>query len=166
MLGEAMQKYGHGDRTGIAGKHIEKDLSRFTGHPRNNHLKMWRGFCAWMVDHYKMNTDPSDGIKRARTAKTDGHIPWTDEQIETFRTFWPIGTMERLAFELIYWTGARVSDAIRLGRGNVKTVRPSGTFSSNQVASFGAVSALAREVVFQISRNSAPMHFRIVRLGA
>ncbi len=51
--------------------------------------------------------------------KSDGHIPWSTEEVEAFRAFWPIGTMERLALELIYWTGARVSDAIRLGEGNV-----------------------------------------------
>lgn len=119
MLDDAMQRYGHGDRSGLAEKHIEKDLSRFTGHARNNHLKMWRGFCAWMVDHYKMRVDPSDGIKRAKTPKTDGHSPWSDEEVEAFRNYWPIDSMERLALELIFWTGARVSDAIRLGPGNV-----------------------------------------------
>ena len=31
-----------------------------------------------------------------------------------------MGSVERLAFELIYRTGARVSDAVRLGPGNVE----------------------------------------------
>lgn len=119
MLDEAMQKYGQGDRNHLAARHIEKDLTRFTGHARNNHLKMWRSLCAWMLDHYHMSINPSDGIKRVKTAKTDGHIPWTAEEVKTFRAFWPISTMERLTFELIFWTGARVSDAIRLGRGNI-----------------------------------------------
>lgn len=119
MLDQLAQKYGHGRRDGLSAKHIEKDLSRFTGHARNNHLKMWRGFCAWLVDHYRLGVNPSDGIKRSKTAKSDGHLPWSEGEIEKFREFWPIGTMERLAFELIHWTGARVSDVIRVGVGNI-----------------------------------------------
>lgn len=119
MIDEAREMYGHANRSELAKHHIEKDLSRFTSHARNNHLRMWRGFCAWMVDHYNLTVDPSDGIKRARTVKSDGHEPWSEHEIKVFRTFWPIGTMQRLAFELIFWTGARVSDAIRLGPGNI-----------------------------------------------
>ena len=32
-----------------------------------------------------------------------------------FRNFWAIGTMQRLALELMYFTGTRVGDAYRLG---------------------------------------------------
>jgi integrase len=119
MLDEVAQMYGFGRVKGLQQKHIQKDLERFSGHAHNNHLKMWRGFCKWMQYQYKLESDPSDGIKRAKTAKSDGHIPWDTDQIEQFRAYWPIGTMERLAFELIFWTGARVSDAIRLGEGHI-----------------------------------------------
>ena len=57
--------------------------------------------------------------RRAKTAKSDGHEPWSEEDVAKFRGYWPIGSMERLAFELLHWTGARVSDGIRLGEGNV-----------------------------------------------
>ena len=51
--------------------------------------------------------------------KSDGHVAWSKDEISVFRTFWPIRTSERLAFEVIYFTGARISDAFRLGQGNV-----------------------------------------------
>lgn len=113
------EHYGSGRVVDLRRKHIEHDLSRMTGHARNLQLKTWRAFCAWMVDHYELPADPSDGIKRALTPKTEGHLPWSAEHVAAFRAYWPIGTMERLAFELIHWTGARVVDAVRLGEGNV-----------------------------------------------
>ena len=119
ILDDLIELYGHASREGLARRHIDKDLDRFTGSVRNNHLKVWRGFCAWMVDHYKLAENPSDGIKKSKVAKTDGHIPWDEDQTTKFRAYWPIGTMERLTFELIFWTGARVSDAIRLGPRNI-----------------------------------------------
>lgn len=46
-------------------------------------------------------------------------IPVVEGEIEDFRAHWSIDTPERLAFEVIFWTGARISDAVRLGHGNV-----------------------------------------------
>ncbi len=119
MLDDLAINYGHARTQHLRGEHIKKDLARFSGHARNNHLKMWRGFCKFLVDHYRLDADPSDGIKRSKVAKSDGHVPWNTDQVARFRDYWHIGTMERLAFELIFWTGARVSDAIRLGEGSI-----------------------------------------------
>jgi integrase len=47
------------------------------------------------------------------------HAPWTPDDKARFRAFWPVGTRERLAFEIFNWFGARVNDAVRLGEGNV-----------------------------------------------
>lgn len=74
-----------------------------------------RGFCNWLVEHDHLTANPSDGIRRSRTPQSNGHRPWTDEEIAYLRGYWNIGTIERLAFELIFWTGARVCDAVRLG---------------------------------------------------
>jgi integrase len=52
--------------------------------------------------------------------KSDGHEMWTDSDLEKFRTTWPLGTRERLAMELLYWTGLRRGDAVRLGKQHVK----------------------------------------------
>ena len=119
MLDDVAERYGHASRRDLASKHITKDLSGFSAHTRNNRLKMWRGFCKWMVEHDELPHDPSDGLKKSPTTKSDGHVPWSHDEIEAFRAYWPLGSVERLAFELIYWTGARVSDAVRLGPGNV-----------------------------------------------
>ena len=41
--------------------------------------------------------------------------PWTSEQLERLRIRWPAGTMQRLAFELLLWTGRRLSDVRLIG---------------------------------------------------
>ncbi|SHM20561.1 hypothetical protein SAMN05444389_10518 [Paracoccus solventivorans] len=35
------------------------------------------------------------------------------------RAHWKIGTVQRAAFELLYWTAARTNDAVTLGPRNV-----------------------------------------------
>jgi site-specific recombinase XerD len=46
----------------------------------------------------------------------EGFHCWTGDEIAAFRETYPVGTKERLAFELLYWTGQRRGDIVRLGR--------------------------------------------------
>lgn len=36
--------------------------------------------------------------------------------MEAYRAHWPVGSRQRMAFEVLHWSGARCSDAVRLGR--------------------------------------------------
>ena len=90
-----------------------------------------------MAEEYKLDRNPAATVKRSKTDQSDGHTPWTLDDVEAFRSRWPINTVERLAFELIFWTGARVSDAIRLGEGNEDR---DGWLTFNQVKTGGEVS--------------------------
>lgn len=45
--------------------------------------------------------------------KGAGFYPWNEDDIATFRAYWPLGTKPRLAMELVLWTGARRGDAHR-----------------------------------------------------
>ena len=135
-LDDIGEKYGSGRVADLKATHIKIDLSHFEEHARNNRLKVWRAFGAWMAEEHKIE-NPAAAVKRSKTAKTDGHLPWGLEEVAAFRERWIIGTMERLAFELIFWTGARVSDAVRLGEGNVDR---EGWLSFIQVKTGGEVS--------------------------
>lgn len=75
-------------------------------------LKTWRFICK------TLRPDPSRSVK-AMKAKTEGYAPWEAEDVARFRARWPIGTAPRAAMELLYWTGARISDAVKIGRGNI-----------------------------------------------
>ncbi len=55
--------------------------------------------------------------RRPRLLKTgDGHRPWEEHEIKTFRKFWKQGTLERTAFELGLNTGQRGQDLIAMAR--------------------------------------------------
>ena len=44
------------------------------------------------------------------------HRAWTDQEIAAFEAKWPIGTRERLAFDLLLFTGQRVGDVASMRR--------------------------------------------------
>lgn len=55
--------------------------------------------------------------------KSEGYIPWSEEDIAQFEKRWPIGTKERLAMALLLFTGCRRSDVSTLGRQHLKDGR-------------------------------------------
>ena len=122
--------YGKASVTQLERRHILKDLSRFDGHPQRNQLKMWRHFAKWLVIKYGLEIDPTDGIKRADVAKSDGHTPWTAQDVRKFRAHFDLKDPARLCFELLYWTGGRISDMTHIGRGNITD---DGWLSFNQI---------------------------------
>jgi len=73
-----------------------------------------------------LKIDPSKDMVRAPVVKSDGHIPWTHDDIEMFRNHHALNTHPRMAFELLYYTGASMVDAVRLGPGSI---RPGGWLS-------------------------------------
>lgn len=88
-----------------------------TPHAANNFLKAMRGFFAWAVDEKLVPVDPTKGIKLLAGANdADGFHTWTQEELDRFEARWPIGTRERLAFDLLLYTGLRRGDAVRVGR--------------------------------------------------
>lgn len=113
------EAYGHVAIAGLQAKHIRADLTKLPPNPANARLKAWRMLCAVAVEVSLISASPTDGIKRQPPPKTDGHLPWTRDHIDAFRAYWPIGSDQRLAFEILYWTGARISDAVRLSEGMV-----------------------------------------------
>lgn len=112
-------RYGTAKLADLQARHIRLDIARMTPNPATTRLKAWRAACQWWAYVGLMDTDPSDAIKRPKAAATDGHTPWTRADVEAFRAYWPIAAPERLAFELAYWTGARVSDLCALSEAKI-----------------------------------------------
>lgn len=63
---------------------------------------------AWRTDN------PMDHVDY-RPKKTEGFHSWTEAEIAQYRAKWALGTKQRLALELMLWTGKRRSDAVALG---------------------------------------------------
>jgi integrase len=99
----------------LEARHIRADISTLSPNPAGQRLKAWRMLCAFATETGLVDADPSNGVKSPRAPKSDGHPPWTAEDIAQFRARWPIGTTPRAAMELLHWTGARISDAVRIG---------------------------------------------------
>ncbi|ARO14397.1 putative tyrosine recombinase [Ketogulonicigenium robustum] len=94
--------------------HLRKDIRAFTPGAQQNRIKAWRSILKFAVEEGQIASDPSFGLK-AQIGEVRPHRQWTQSEIETFRSQWPMTTAERRAFEVIYWTGARCVDAVRLG---------------------------------------------------
>ncbi|WP_244427733.1 tyrosine-type recombinase/integrase [Sinorhizobium fredii] len=62
-----------------------------------------------------MSTNPAVGINRLNMASEGWHT-WTPGEIDQYRKRHPIGTKARLAMEIMINVGARISDAVRVGR--------------------------------------------------
>ena len=103
----------------LAPSDVQDDLRPLDPHAAQKRLKAWRLICAHGTASGLLTTDPTTGVRRPRTPPSDGHEPWTADDLARFRDRWPIGTSQRAAMELLFWTGARISDAVRLGPGMV-----------------------------------------------
>lgn len=120
MLDDIRKRYGAALSKDLQPKHIVADLSGRGPHPANNRLKVWRALCRWWKKVHMIPTNPAASVQRMEAPKSDGHIPWGADDLARFRAHWPNGSLQRLAFEVLHWTGARMSDAVRLNDGMVR----------------------------------------------
>lgn len=104
----------------LAAKHVANDVRSLGGHPGLSRLKAWRAFTKWATKQGRLAADPARTVARPDLPKSDGFPRWTVEDVEAFRARWPHGTPERIAMEILCWTGAGAKDASRLGPGMVK----------------------------------------------
>lgn len=111
---------GHGFAKDLLPKHITADMAPLTASVALARLKTWRAICKHGMATGALLTDPTATIKRPEQPKNAGHEAWTRDEVAAFRARWPIGTTQRAIFELLHWTGARISDAVKLGPGMVR----------------------------------------------
>jgi integrase len=120
ILSKIEADYGPAMMADLEPRHIRADLRRHAAHAGNQRLKVWRALCRFWVDQDMIEIDPAKPVSKPTLPASDGHIPWTRDDVTAFRAHWRIGTMQRLALELILHTGAAIGDAVRLGPGNIK----------------------------------------------
>jgi integrase len=109
-------KAGHIAARVIRDAHISKDVAEAPS--QGDRLRAWRAWGAWCKERGLIEADPARTVRAPRVAKAKGdtgHRRWTGDEIAAFRARWPIGTAPRAMMEFIYWTGARISDAVKAG---------------------------------------------------
>ncbi len=96
-----------------------RENRKATPNQANNFIKSMRGLFRWALDVEIAKVDPTYDVKLLNV-KTDGFHVWTDDEVSAFESRWQLGTRERLAFDLLLYTGLRRGDAVRLGRQHVR----------------------------------------------
>jgi integrase len=82
-------------------------------------VKSMRSFFAWALEAGLVSSNPTDGVK-VIASSTGGFAPWTDDDVAAYRARWPLGTRQRVAFEILCETGLRRGDAVRIGLPHVR----------------------------------------------
>lgn len=91
-----------------------------------NFLKTMSGLFSWAHKVGHVTANPCEGVERPRL-KSEGFKAWTVDDVTAFRDKHPVGTMARLAMELMLLVGLRRSDVVVAGRqhmrGNVLSLK-------------------------------------------
>lgn len=95
------------------------DRRRPTPAAARHFLQAMRGLFQWALSASHADADPTAGLKLKRP-RTDGFAVWPDEWCAMYEARWPLGKRERLWYEVLYCTGLRRGDAVRVGRPHVK----------------------------------------------
>jgi integrase len=100
-------------------KHLSAILLKLEEWPRRNMYKALVPLFKYALETEAIKTNPLADIK-VRDPKTDGYCEWTEVEIKAYRAHHALGTMARLAIELLFNTVARGgSDAITFGPRNI-----------------------------------------------
>ncbi|HVX34849.1 MAG TPA: tyrosine-type recombinase/integrase [Hyphomicrobium sp.] len=91
----------------------------------NDRVKALRGLFKWaskirLTSGKSLFSFPPATSLAKLPGATKGHHTWTSEEIEQFEARHPLGSMAHLAMAIMLYTGARRSDAVRLGRQHMR----------------------------------------------
>jgi integrase len=110
------EPYSRIDRKAIvAGRDRRKDTPNAARH----FVQTMRGLFNWATEAQHVGADPTIGITVPRP-RTEGHHVWTENERETYKQHWPLGTRQRVWYAAVYCTGLRRGDAVRLGRQHIR----------------------------------------------
>ena len=122
------------------------DAKAETPNAARNFLDAMRGLFKWAKASGHVTVDPTASLK-AKRKKTDGFAVWTEDDIAAFEARWPLGTRERLAFDVLLYTGLRRGDAVVAGRQHVRDgVLTLKTEKTGEIISIPVLSALAASI--------------------
>lgn len=125
LLNDFSRVYGHLSaervQTAALDAIFEKRSITRPGATRNLRKRLRRVFrvaikLGWRTDNPVMFTDP---VKH----RSNGFVPWSEEEIGAFEAKWPSGTRPRLAMALLLYTGQRRSDVVKMGAQHVRSGR-------------------------------------------
>src|SRR5262249_30481906 len=100
----------------LQARHIAAILEKKSPDAQKNWLKTIRGLMLYAISENYRADDPTAGLRAAKSpTRSRGHMTWRDAQIAAYRARHPIGTVARLAIELLLNVAARRGDVYKLG---------------------------------------------------
>ena len=131
VLNHLVAKVGDGDVEDLTREEIELNMATKTVSMANLTLQALRTMFAWAIEAKHVEDNPTVGIRERKRIKAnpdaeDGHKTWSKEEQLKFEAAYPLGTLERLVYTQILFTGLRIGDTSRLGRQHVQA---DGTFA-------------------------------------
>ena len=110
---------GRGDKpvAMLEARHVEAWLAAMSDRPAaaNNLRKALNRLFRYAVRLSWIQRNPVEATD-AYEISGEGYHCWSEAEIAAYQARWPLGTRERLAFELLLWTALRRSDVVNLGR--------------------------------------------------
>jgi enterobacteria phage integrase len=96
-------------------EHVDAILGKFADKPGAGIilLKRMRTLLRYALEIGWRDSDPTAGVRAFKSVEIH---TWTESEIGQFESRWPIGTKQRLAFDLLLYTGQRGSDVSRMAR--------------------------------------------------
>lgn len=87
-----------------------------------NFLDCVRGMYRSALKEGLIEIDPSEEAKNPARTETDGFPAWTEEDVEQYQAYYPLGTNERVWLDVLLYTGPRRGDVCKLGRQHERKV--------------------------------------------
>jgi integrase len=129
----------HGRRVMLLTReHMQRIVNEKADTPfaQRNFLNTLRALFRWAVAEGRFPDDPTLGVTRQKI-KSAGFRAWSEGDIEQYKRRHPLGTMARLAIELLLTTAARRGDVVKFGPQHVEE----GTITFEQQKTEGAEEA-------------------------
>jgi integrase len=107
----------------ITRKKVEEGMSARTDNQARHFVNTVAALYRWAIANELYDgRNPAEGITRTRNdgGDNDGHLAWPIELIEQYEKRWPLGTKQRLVFDIYLYVGLRRGDAARLGKQHIR----------------------------------------------
>ncbi len=115
------ESYAHFPLPRISTKVLRVLRDRKAGLPEaaNGRVKAIRAVFKWGLAEEHVSTNPARDLLPIEN-RTDGFQTWTLDDVEAYQKRHATGTMARLAFDILLFTGLRRSDLVQLGRQHLR----------------------------------------------
>jgi integrase len=97
-----------------------RDRRAVTPAQARHFLDAMRGLFRWALAAQHVRNDPTSAVKNPKHKKGPGFPVWTEADAASYERRWPLGTKERVWFDVLCFTGARRGDAVMVGRQHVR----------------------------------------------